>query len=62
MDSTPFFILGMRRSGTSILREIVASHPEVDECLFEPHDLWHAIMMDHFKRFEARPYDRGACD
>ena len=57
-DGTPFFILGMRRSGTSILREIIASHPEVDECLFEPHDLWHAIMMDHFKRFEARPYVR----
>jgi sulfotransferase family protein len=32
-------IIGCARSGTSILGELVASHPDV-EYIFEPHDIW----------------------
>ena len=48
-----FFIIGARRSGTSILRRIVSLAPEVEKILFEPHPLWHAVMMQHFRRFQG---------
>ena len=48
-----FVILGMRRSGTSIMRKIIAASPDVDTMLFEPHPLWHSVMMKHFKRFRG---------
>ena len=48
-----FILLGMRRSGTSIMRKIIAASPDVDTMLFEPHPLWHSIMMKHFKRFRG---------
>jgi len=47
------FLLGMRRSGTSILRRLVSASPDVKFILFEPHDLYHSIMMDHFDRFRG---------
>jgi LPS sulfotransferase NodH len=34
-----FFIIGCARSGTSILGEIIASHPSV-KYIFEAHDVW----------------------
>ena len=48
-----FFIIGARRSGTSILRRIVSLAPEIENILFEPHPLWHAVMMQHFRRFQG---------
>ena len=51
-----FFIIGARRSGTSILRKIVGLSPGVEQILFEPHPLWHAVMMQHFSRFKSQPY------
>ena len=51
-----FFIVGMRRSGTSILRELILKHPEVDKILFEPYELWHAIRVSHLRRYGNDPY------
>ena len=48
-----FMLLGIRRSGTSILRKILAASPDIDTMLFEPHPLWHSVMMKHFKRFRG---------
>ncbi len=41
-DIIPVFILGMPRSGTSLVEQILASHPDVYGC-GEIHDLYHAI-------------------
>jgi len=46
-----FFIVGVRRSGTSILRTLLLGHPEIKGIDFEPHPLWFATMMQHFDRF-----------
>lgn len=48
-----FFIIGMRRSGTSIVRRIIAAADGVAGILFEPHELYHAVQMMHFKRFRG---------
>ncbi len=56
-----FFLIGIRRSGTSVMRKILAASPDVDTMLFEPHPLWHSIMMKHFKRFRG-PEHNKRCD
>lgn len=48
-----FLIIGPRRSGTTILRSIIGASPDVATVLFEPHELWHSVMMMHFKRFRG---------
>lgn len=53
-----FFIFGMRRSGTSILRKIIAKSKDVTSVLFEPHELWHSVMMQHFKRFRSEEHQK----
>ena len=45
-----FFIIGLRRSGTSILRTIMLRHSDVSYIEFEPHDLWAAVELSHFDR------------
>lgn len=47
-----FFVIGMRRSGTSILRTLLEKHPKIAKVDFEPHPLWNAVDLVHFKRFE----------
>lgn len=47
-----FFVIGMRRSGTSILRTLLLTHPKIKDVLFEPHDLWSAVDLNHFSRFK----------
>jgi len=51
-----FFIIGMRRSGTSILRDLISKHPQVDKILFEPYELFHAIAVSHLGRYKNDPY------
>jgi len=51
-----FFIVGMRRSGTSILRDLILKHPQVDKILFEPYELWHSIRVSHLARYKNDPY------
>lgn len=50
-----FFVIGMRRSGTSILRTLLEKHPKIAKVDFEPHPLWNAVDLAHFKRFENYP-------
>lgn len=45
----------MRRSGTSILRTLLLKHPEIRGIEFEPHPLWNAVDLAHFKRYESYP-------
>lgn len=49
-ENKVFFIVGVRRSGTSIVRKLISMSDEIEAVLFEPHDLWHATMMLHFRR------------
>jgi len=51
-----FWIIGLRRSGTSILRRLLAASPNIGPVLFEPHPLFHAIGMNHLDRFKAQGY------
>jgi len=51
-----FFLIGMRRSGTSIARTLLLKHPKIKECLFEPYELWHSIRVSHLGRYRNDPY------
>ncbi len=51
-----FFIIGMRRSGTSILRDLILKHPEVQEIKFEPYELWYSIRVSHLSRYRNDTY------
>lgn len=48
------FIIGMRRSGTSFLRDIVNKAPGIN-LLFEPRDVWFASTVGHLARFSDNP-------
>ena len=52
------FIVGLRRSGTSILRNLLIRHMMINDIEFEPHDLWAAIDLNHFKRMMDKPDNR----
>lgn len=49
------FIIGIRRSGTSVLRQLLAMHPKIGNLEFEPHDLWAAVDLAHFDRLMKKP-------
>lgn len=49
------FIIGIRRSGTSILRQLLLKHPDIAGIEFEPHDLWAAVDLKHFPRLMKKP-------
>lgn len=51
-----FFIIGMRRSGTSIFRNLVSKHPKVKKILFEPHHLHFAIKVSFLSRYKSDKY------
>lgn len=46
----PVFVLGMRRSGTSMLCQLI-NRCEGVNILFEPHDIWFALTHRHIDRF-----------
>jgi len=50
------FIIGMRRSGTSILRELIMSHKDVDTILFEPHHLMFSLRVSDMVRYNNDAY------
>lgn len=54
-----FFIIGVRRSGTSILRTLLLKHKMINTIEFEPHPLWFATMMQHFDRFNNEKVWKG---
>ena len=55
----PFFIFGMRRSGTSILRKIIERCDGVGEVLFEPSKLWQAVKTINSKRYRGDKHSQG---
>ena len=57
-----FFIIGLRRSGTSILRELLLKHSQIKDIEFEPHPLWNAVDLNHFTRFKDLPYVRSTIE
>jgi len=50
------FLIGMRRSGTSILRKLVEMHPEVDRIEFEPNELLEICERIGIPRYKRIPY------
>ena len=56
MNNNMFFIIGLRRSGTSFIRREILKSRDVDWCLFEPHDLFYAVMLQKFNRFKKEPF------
>jgi len=51
-----FFIIGLRRSGTSILRKLISQSPGVKNIQFEPHDLLYAVSILKIPRFKGTAY------
>lgn len=56
------FVIGIRRSGTSILRELLLKHTAIPTILFEPHHLWAAVDLEHFNRLMKMPVVRQFVD
>ena len=50
------FIIGMRRSGTSILRKLVELHPEVERIEFEPNELLEVCERIGITRYKNIPF------
>ena len=53
-----FFIVGLRASGTSILRSLVENCPEVKKVEFEPHDLMFTCSTRHLIRYKHCTYHK----
>jgi len=56
MRNKLLFIIGIRRSGTSILRELVMRHQEIEQIEFEPHELLYVCSTRHIKRYRNSKY------
>lgn len=54
-----FFIIGLRASGTSVIRQMIVRCPEVAKVEFEPHDLMFASSTRHLNRYGHCPYHRS---
>lgn len=52
-NNKKFFIIGMRRSGTSILRELIRSHPDIQDVEFETHILRYALQCMEIPRYRG---------
>jgi len=50
------FIIGFRRSGTSFLRQLVKMSPDVEDILFEPHELLFSAQTIHIPRYQKSEY------
>jgi len=55
-----FFVLGMRRSGTSFLRQLIMENPDIKNVLFEPHELIFAAQSIDIKRYRKSEYHFNA--
>lgn len=51
-----FIILGLRRSGTSILRQCLLESPSIKNIEFEPHELLHAASVLKIKRYKKNKF------
>lgn len=52
------FLIGMRRSGTTILREVVKASPDVGKIFFEPHELFDSIRLIQLRRYQRGFYQK----
>ena len=59
MNNKLLFIIGLRASGTSILRELIEQHPGVHILDFEPHDLLYSVSTYHIARYKNSIYHRN---
>lgn len=50
------FLVGIRRSGTSICRTLLMKHPQIKKLEFEPHDLMFSICTKHLTRYKQSKY------
>lgn len=57
-----FFIIGMRRSGTSLLRQLIHSHPDTETIEFEPHELMFVVQTEHIPRYSNSSYHKEVLD
>jgi len=51
-----FFIIGLRRSGTSLFRNLILKSPNIKTILFEPHEILHAVSLLKIKRYQNSKY------
>lgn len=49
--SDMFFLIGLRRSRTTILKKLVEQSPDRPKICFEPHDFYYAMAMSPMKRY-----------
>lgn len=56
MNNKQFIILGLRRSGTSILRTLITKSPTVKNILFEPHEIFHSVQLLKIGRYKKSKY------
>lgn len=56
MRTKQFFILSMRRSGSSFTREVLLKHPEIGNIEFEPYLLWMAARLQEIGRYRKNEY------
>ena len=56
MKNNLLFVLGMRRSGTSILRILLNRHPMIETLKFEPHEVVFACRLIHLNRYKNESY------
>ena len=47
------FLMGMRRSGTSILRDLMNKHPDI-QLEFEPYELFYTVATSEMGRYKAQ--------
>lgn len=50
------FVIGMRRSGTTILSELIRKHSEVGVIEFEPYELFQACALSEIRRYNDVAY------
>ena len=56
MPNKTFFVVGLRRSGTSILRQLILKNKEVGDIDFEPHEINHAASVIKISGYKSNPY------
>lgn len=56
MKNKLLFLIGIRRSGTSICRHLLMSHPQITHIEFEPHDLMFVTSTQHLNRYKNSQY------
>lgn len=62
MGNKIIFIIGLRRSGTTITQKLIEKHPKVEKLLFEPHELLFCASTNHLIRYKNSEYHQQVLD